>query len=400
MRGSQMRGLKFTCILAATILLLSTGPVYAVTTHDLESAKKKLEETNAKIREKDANKDHLNREIKAADDQLGALENQLSQLNDQVGKTREEKNKITTELMRLQTELAKTQSKLNKAKTRLKKQTASMNERAGSAYKNGDVSFLEVLLEARDFSDFISRFSFLQTLVDADAKLIRDIKATKAKIEAARETIDKDRASAQLRENELAAEVRQLEELANAKLAKNAEIKTSIKSKEQLIAKIDGERDSLLVEQAQQDAAAKRILAELSKQAGASPVAGNPSAGGYIWPVAGTITGSFGEQRPGHVHSGIDIAVAAGTPVVATKAGIVKISAWYGGYGNLVVIDHGGGITSWYGHNSELSVSVGQQVSRGSVIAKAGSTGHSTGPHVHFEIRVGDAAQNPLNYLP
>ncbi|MDP1808390.1 MAG: peptidoglycan DD-metalloendopeptidase family protein [Actinomycetota bacterium] len=390
---------KLVSVLTGTMLLLAAGPVLAVTQADLRSVESKLNATKAKIREGDASKAALGQEIKTADDQLGALENQLRQLNDQAVKAREAKNTITAELDRLRRELAKTQSKLDKATARLKRLTISLNRRAGSAYKNGEVSFLEVLLDANDFSDFIGRFRFLQTIVNLDAKLVRNIKTTKAGIEKARATIDKDRAATQAREDALAIEVKRLDGLASAQLAKNNEVKASINSKQQLIAKIDSEKDSLLTEEAQEDASAKRILAQLAQQGGAAPVVGTPSTSGFIWPVSGPITSGF-RPRWGRMHTGIDIGVSYGTPVAAAKAGRVAITDWYGGYGNLIVIDHGGGVTTWYGHNSKFTVGVGQQVSQGQIIAKAGSTGNSTGPHVHFEVRINGNPQNPINYLP
>ena len=100
------------------------------------------------------------------------------------------------------------------------------------------------------------------------------------------------------------------------------------------------------------------------------------------------------------MHNGIDIATPTGSAVAASKAGKVVIASWYGGYGNLVVIDHGGGVSTWYGHNSAFSTSVGRQVAQGQVIAKAGSTGNSTGPHVHFEIRFNGNPMDPRPYLP
>jgi murein DD-endopeptidase MepM/ murein hydrolase activator NlpD len=99
------------------------------------------------------------------------------------------------------------------------------------------------------------------------------------------------------------------------------------------------------------------------------------------------------------MHEGIDIAVPSGTPVVASAGGTIVVAGWMGGYGNLVVVDHGGGIATAYGHNTSVAVGVGQSVGQGQVIAYSGSTGHSTGPHVHFEVRVNGAAVDPLGYL-
>lgn len=397
MRGDRRFTFKLV-VLTATMLLLAAGPIEAVTLTDLNSAENKLNSTRAKIREGDAGKARLAAEIKSADDQLGAVEGQLRQLDDQVGSAREAKNTVTAELNRLRAELAKTQTKLDKATARLNRLTISLNRRAGSTYKNGDVSFLEVLLEARDFSDFIGRFHLLQALVSLDARLVRNIKTTKAGIEKARATIDRDRAETQARENTLATEVSRLQGLLSAQVAKRNEVTTSINAKERMMVRIDQDKQAWLAAEAEFSASAARIRQQLSQGVGA-PVVGTRSTSGFIWPVSGTVSSEFG-QRWGRRHEGIDISVGYGTSVAAAKAGRVAIADWYGGYGKLVVIDHGGGVTTWYGHNSEFVVGVGQQVSQGQVISKAGSTGHSTGPHVHFEVRIDGNPQNPRNYLP
>ena len=123
-----------------------------------------------------------------------------------------------------------------------------------------------------------------------------------------------------------------------------------------------------------------------------------PSAAGFIWPVHGVLTSGFG-WRWGRMHEGIDIAVGVGTPVVAAAAGTVIVAGWLGGYGNLVVVDHGNGLSTAYGHNTSVTVGVGQSVAQGQLIAYSGSTGHSTGPHVHFEVRINGAPVDPLGYL-
>ncbi len=129
-----------------------------------------------------------------------------------------------------------------------------------------------------------------------------------------------------------------------------------------------------------------------------------PSAAGLIWPVDGTITSGFGgRSSPGGVgttyHEGLDIAVPEGTPIRAAKGGTVVIAAYTGGYGNYTCIDHGGGLSTCYGHQSGYAVSAGQSVDQGQVIGYSGNTGASTGPHLHFEVRVNGAAQDPLGYL-
>jgi murein DD-endopeptidase MepM/ murein hydrolase activator NlpD len=123
------------------------------------------------------------------------------------------------------------------------------------------------------------------------------------------------------------------------------------------------------------------------------------SGSGLAWPTQGTVTSGFG-YRWGALHAGIDIANNQGTPVRAAKAGTVILAGWNGGYGNCIVIDHGGGFSTLYGHNVRLRVSEGQRVSQGDLIADMGSTGNSTGPHSHFETRVNGNPQDPMRYLP
>ena len=122
-------------------------------------------------------------------------------------------------------------------------------------------------------------------------------------------------------------------------------------------------------------------------------------SGRLIWPVNGTVTGSFGEQRPGHIHAGIDIAAPGGTPIRAADGGTVRLAGWVGGYGQYTCIQHTGSLSTCYGHQSSIGVSVGQGVRQGQVIGAVGSTGHSTGNHLHFETRINGSPVSPSGYL-
>jgi murein DD-endopeptidase MepM/ murein hydrolase activator NlpD len=142
------------------------------------------------------------------------------------------------------------------------------------------------------------------------------------------------------------------------------------------------------------------VLARLQGSNGGSGVAGpvRQGSGSLIWPVNGPVSSGFG-MRWGRLHAGVDIPVPEGTGVRAADSGSVAIAGWVGGYGNYICIQHGGSLSTCYGHNSSLSVSVGQSVSQGQVIAASGNTGNSTGPHVHFETRVNGNPVDPLGYL-
>ena len=173
------------------------------------------------------------------------------------------------------------------------------------------------------------------------------------------------------------------------------------REKRSTLASIEEDRGEVLAEieglEAQSAALAARIRA-LQEQRSSSSAPVVSGSGQLSWPVSGPVTSGFG-SRWGRMHEGIDIAVGQGTPVHAAGAGTVIYAGWMEGYGNLVVIDHGNGLSTAYGHNSALASSVGQAVSAGEVVAYSGSTGHSTGPHVHFEVRVNGSPVDPLGYL-
>lgn len=152
-------------------------------------------------------------------------------------------------------------------------------------------------------------------------------------------------------------------------------------------------------------AVSENIKAMIQSMEAASSMPAGGGSGAFMWPCSGPITSYYGWRthpifRTKRYHSGMDIAVDTGTPIHAAASGTVIYSGWMGGYGYCVMISHGGGLVSLYGHNSSLAVGEGQRVSQGQVIAYAGSTGYSTGPHCHFEVRVHGEVTDPLNYLP
>jgi len=395
---------KLTVVFLTVALIASAYPALGASLSDLKKVESQLQETRSKLNQSENQKKDLQAEIANLDQKLTSLDAEISQLEDDLAVKRQEKQAIEAELQKLQAELAKTQAQLNKAIKRLNKLTKTLNRRAGYVYKNGDVSFLEVLLEAKSFVDFLNRANFLQRIVNLDASLVKQVKLTKAVIEKARAQIEENKRQTQLKQQQLAAEEAKINELVAEQRQKQAELKNEVNAKEQLVSKIEADQEEWKAAAAEFERSAAAIKAELARRAASNNsnkvvLPGAPSASGFIWPASGPVTSGFG-PRWGRMHTGIDIAVPYGSPVVAAKAGTVVIAAWYGGYGNLVVIDHGNGVTTWYGHNSSFAVSVGQTVQQGQVIAMAGSTGHSTGPHVHFEIRFNYNPVDPRPYLP
>jgi murein DD-endopeptidase MepM/ murein hydrolase activator NlpD len=173
-------------------------------------------------------------------------------------------------------------------------------------------------------------------------------------------------------------------------------LRTERQVKQETLANVRESKEKWLADIAALQAGSANIAARL--RSGGSHSSATPSAAGLIWPVQGVLTSPFG-MRWGRMHEGIDIGASQGTPIYAAAGGTVNYAGWEGGYGNLTVIDHGNGLATAYGHQSQLAVSSGQTVSRGQVIGYIGSTGHSTGPHLHFEVRVNGVPNDPLAYL-
>ncbi|HEY5161335.1 MAG TPA: peptidoglycan DD-metalloendopeptidase family protein, partial [Gaiellaceae bacterium] len=175
-----------------------------------------------------------------------------------------------------------------------------------------------------------------------------------------------------------------------------ARLRNERKTKQETLASVRESKANWLADIAALQAGSANIAARL--RSSGSHSSATPSAAGLIWPVQGVLTSPYG-MRWGRMHEGIDIGAAQGTPIYAAASGTVNYAGWEGGYGNLTVIDHGNGLATAYGHQSQLAVSSGQTVSRGQVVGYVGSTGHSTGPHLHFEVRVNGAPIDPLSYL-
>ena len=252
------------------------------------------------------------------------------------------------------------------------------------------------LRQARD------RESVLTGEVQGYTDRIRALEARLAPLRARSERLDAELASLRARLDELTAQLAtERRRLADAE-ADLAQRRLVLGRRLREI--YEGDREDIEAE-AEGLAGRSQKLAERIRAAQGLPPApsgtvavGAPSAAGLVWPVNGTITSGFG-MRWGRMHEGIDIAGSSGTAIAAAAAGTVIVAGWVGGYGNMVVIDHGGGISTGYGHMSSLAVSVGQTVGQGTVVGGMGTTGHSTGVHLHFEVRVNGTAVNPLGYL-
>ncbi len=318
---------------------------------------------------------------------------------------------IQTKQAEINAQIAQTQNEIVKMEAYLKTRQDVLNRRVRAIYMHGQLNYLEVILGANSFSDFANRVELLKRVIRSDYNLILEIQKQKTAIEAKKAQLEEDKRQL----DALAAEAEKTRQEIAKKKAEQQKVLDAAKSNKAAAAQMEQDLNAQLASVRnliqQRLAAAEAARQAAQQQAASDDEGGGGSDDNYVqgtgamgWPCSGPITSPFGYRT--HpifgttiFHAGIDIGVDYGTPIHAADSGVVVYSGWISGYGNAVIIDHGGGISTLYGHNQSLAVSEGQSVSKGSVIAYAGSTGNSTGPHCHFEVDVNGSPVNPMGYL-
>jgi murein DD-endopeptidase MepM/ murein hydrolase activator NlpD len=293
---------------------------------------------------------------------------------------------------------------LDAARKSLELHDALLKRRLVNVYEYGDLTYVNTLISARSFSEFVERWEDLRLLIAANERTVRARKAAERRVAAIEADLERTRMELQQEEtaqeearsqlNSLAGERQNLVQLA---AVRRRSVASQVAEMESLSAAEESELEGLILERER----------ELEAQQRAAGIAGGVVGGGsgaFSWPVTGTITSPFGwRSNPfgggPEFHQGLDIAAPMGTTVTAAAAGTVIMAQWYGGYGNYVLIDHGGGYSTGYGHLSAIYVASGQSVQRGQAIGAVGSTGQSTGPHLHFEVRIAGKPVDPAPRL-
>ena len=294
------------------------------------------------------------------------------------------------ELAETESRMADNQRQLDELDKDYDRQSDRLGKRVRDIYINGQVSYLDVLFGAKDFSDFMTRMDLLKRVIKQDYDLVQTVLSEKSEIEAKQAELEKDREQKAEQEKKTRAAREQREEKVKKRQALLDKLKTDK-------AYYDRMYDEMM-------AASRQVTRMIQGSAQYSgPVSGG-GTGGMIWPISGPVTSEFGWRvhpitGTQKFHSGIDIGGDYGQPIRAAQGGTVTYAGWISGYGNAVIINHGGGVTTLYGHNQSLAVSVGQSVSQGQVIAYCGSTGNSTGPHCHFEVRQNGEPVSPYGYM-
>jgi murein DD-endopeptidase MepM/ murein hydrolase activator NlpD len=358
----------------------------------------------------------LEQKIQAAREREGVLTSQIEAVSDKIAALQDDVDAASTRLDELESLLALHQRRLDRLNRLYELQThklvflqrqhkeavARLSKRLVEIYTSERTSSLAVVLQSGNFSDMLDQLEFLRTISRQDQKVAREVESAKLQMQETRNATRRTRREVAETTRAVAARTSEQRAVRDRLAWSQRELATARRDKRSTLADVREDKEEAIGHmrdlQAQSAALAAKIRSAQSSSVVVPGPTGAASAAGFIWPVHGVLTSGFG-WRWGRMHEGIDLAVPNGTPVVAAATGTVIVAGWMGGYGNLVVIDHGGGISTAYGHNTSVTVGVGQQVAQGQLIAYSGSTGHSTGPHVHFEVRINGGAVDPMGYL-
>ena len=397
----KQRTIVITAIVILSVFVLSAvipgiySLVMAESDQDIiNNAKQKQQEAQQNLDQTNQQKDQVLGVKKELDVKINGIQAEVDALDSQIADTEYEINNLNREI--------------ESAQQRIEVQDDLFRKRLRVMYENGSLGMLDVLVNAKSFSDLLYRIEAVQTIAQYDSDLLQKFEQDKQEVVDKKAVVDQKKS--------------ELEGAKAQQVTKRNELQTEIDKSQQEIDRLTADADSLkraieeyerAAEQANQriqqklkeaEEAAKR---QQSQGSGGASAPLNFSGGPLSWPFASNypLTDSFVNRispitgKP-EKHTGLDIGAPYGTTVLAAADGVVLISEFNtGGYGNYVVINHGGGVSTLYGHHSVNLVSAGTSVKKGDPIARVGSTGYSTGPHLHFEVRINGVPQNPLNYL-
>ncbi|WP_371666346.1 murein hydrolase activator EnvC [Veillonella sp. CNR 79/14] len=341
-----------------------------------------------------------------AEKTIGTVYEQLHAIQIELDTATAELKQVQADRIRLDQDITKTEAELKAAQERLQSREKVFYKRVRDIYINGGLSYLDVVVGSKDFSDFANRMEMLKRILQADMELINTIKTEREEIASKKAKLEADRAK--VLELEKVAQEKQT--IINQKKAeRQAVLERAMNDRDTA----DRAYNELMASSASITAMLQQRAAERAAAAAAASQGGGGGGATTTWvqgtgqlaaPVNAPITSDFGWRihpiyGTSRLHAGTDFGVDEGTPVHAADGGVVVEAGWISGYGYTVIIDHGNGMSTLYAHNSDVAVSPGQTVSKGQVVSYSGNTGGSTGPHLHFEVRINGEPTDPMGYL-
>lgn len=367
---------------------LALAIIFSMTSTSIFSFANNTTKYNNQLEQNKSKQKNITSEINQVKKQEGEVIEKIQALEVEINQSEEELESLKKKITVTEGEINTTQNNLLEAETNIEGKQDIMGDRLNVMYKNGTIGYAEVLLNSKSLTDLLSNLDMVKKIVNHDVDLLKDMKEQRDMIEEQKISLENQR--------------RQL-----------VNLRSSVTQKQEMLVVSRGKQERLRADLAQDKVALEKILDETKKEADkiVNMIRSLQSSGAYVggelqWPVTGysRISSPFGNRihpilKTKKFHSGIDVPAPSGVAVVAAGSGKVVTSGTLGSYGRTVIVDHGGGIMTLYAHNSKLLVSVGDTVTKGQRIANIGSTGASTGPHLHFEVRKNGQYVNPVPYV-
>jgi len=371
---------KCTVLILSIVLIM--GSVFPLgaggSIADLQQKQKNI---NNKINEYKQQANALKGEKDSVQAEIDKLDNELNVLSLEIESYELQKQELDMQIAEKEQDI----SNLNKD---IEVNNKALEERLRIMYKKGTSGYIEVILNSNDLIDALTRMDMIQVIVQSDVDLLKSIEEQKKKVEEIQVSLEGKRVEVATVQNNVVAKKGQVNAASESKEAYMTTLKHDIKQVQYMEARMEAQSNQI-----EKDILAAQRAVEYA-------------GGEMLWPSPGNykISSNYGKRNDPITgvwtsHGGTDIAAPYGSKVVSANDGVVLFAGWHYSYGNYVIVDHGGGISTLYGHNSKLLVTAGQSVTRGQKIAQCGSTGYSTGNHVHFEVRINGVRTNPMKYL-
>lgn len=371
-------------IIIASICLILSSLCICVYAEDITGLQEQSNELTGQLSES-------NNRLKVVQDEISSNMQELQDLDTEIAQSQEELTKINQDVDTLMTQIQENEEKLNKVQSEVDKMQSLVDARVIAMYETPKLQYLEILLTSESFTEMLGNYYNLKDLIEYDSELLetaknqrREIVTTKKILAEKKQQVVKDKQTQQ----------KKSQVLSNVK-----------KTREYYLSKLSKEEQDLQSQIDEYNTQVAEIEAEIKMMA-LNSIGPDYMGGAMTWPVPGytSLTSLYGMRvhpitKAYKLHTGVDISAPMGATFVAAADGVVTKATFNKAYGNMVVIDHGGGVQTLYAHGSEILVQVGQQVTKGTQVLKVGSTGYSTGPHAHFEIRINGQTVDPLEYL-
>lgn len=395
------------CVVAATSSLDAVGgAAQAAPAQQLQRLERDIRGTERRVDQRRGRERVLTSDVRRYSARITVLRDRVSGLEARQRVAQSDLDRSSATLASTQGELRAQRRRLVRLRSRLANARRVLAARLVELYQADKPDLVGVVVNSRGFSDLLERTEFMARIGRQDQRVVTAVRTARTKaVSLERRLGDLERTQRRTAER-MRARRNEILQVKSRAVAARESVTAARASRASLLTRVQTQRrtleGSLASMRREEVGVRKKIAAAAARStptvASAPASAGTRGSGALVWPAEGQFTSPFG-QRWGRLHAGIDIAVPTGTAVRAADAGTVTIAGWTGGYGNYVCVDVGSGLTVCGAHNSQLKVRVGQRVARGEVIALSGNTGNSTGPHVHFETRVGGVPRDPMGYL-